>query len=789
MSKKSKKGIVLLASLLTFSSLAAASLVSCGDQQLTETLTALTISNKAELQAEWRVADADRQVSITADPETFDVAAALDEGTLTVTSSNTSVVSVMGRYLHAVAEGSATITVKYGDVKDTVELTVLPRIEMETVKIEEALNASKGDVKAVKGKILQVSSRGFFVGDDTGIIYVYNTLSDVYEIGDTVNVQGAVDEYGGIKQLTSTSYKIEESSTAIDLTLTFREYTGAELDKLSNAELGKAFPAKITVTVVVDSETDNRLDPGQFLYTMEGFSDTTCLYTGYLNADHLAITGENGIGNRFTMEGLFAGVGSHGSYSKRLNFYPITITEEETIPVEEVTLKADKTTLKVKERTKLSASFTPAEAIASITYEVTEGSDVVSIDGNILSALKTGTATIVAKAGGVTSTPVTITVTDETLEPVSINEVKEAKTGDLVYVKAKYVSTFTSNGTYFADGANGLYVYGYTKALDATKTYLISGEVDIYSGLFQVTDATIEETTEYTVSDPVVTTLTSLDGITGKNAGDTVKLTGKVKETIEGDNYGNAHFTLTFGEGETAKDISVRADSRYEASYICEALVGTEAGTEVTVTAHVSYYKNGLSTLPTDSDGMQLQKIEALVIGGEEVTEPVEPGPGGDDPIPEGTAIAYDFSEIALNEISKFDKDTLAAYLTSTNGDLVTTITSNSAVYAGDSSEGQTELKGLKFGKSKGNGELTFTFSVDIVGVRLKGTQYKTYTSDLAVNGSYKDLNVAQGNTPETLEWGIEATKTITVGTSGRQVEKNYNNRAWLLGVEFIIAE
>ena len=154
MSKKSKKGIVLLASLLTFSSLAAASLVSCGDQQLTETLTALTISNKAELQAEWRVADADRQVSITADPETFDIAAALDEGTLTVTSSNTSVVSVMGRYLHAVAEGSATITVKYGDVKDTVELTVLPRIEMDTVKIEEALNASKGEVKAVQGKIL-----------------------------------------------------------------------------------------------------------------------------------------------------------------------------------------------------------------------------------------------------------------------------------------------------------------------------------------------------------------------------------------------------------------------------------------------------------------------------------------------------------------------------------------------------------------------------------------------------------------------------------------------------------
>lgn len=70
-----------------------------------------------------------------------------------------------------------------------------------------------------------------------------------------------------------------------------------------------------------------------------------------------------------------------------------------------------------------------------------------------------------------------------------------------------------------------------------------------------------------------------------------------------------------------------------------------------------------------------------------------------------------------------FNKDTLASYLTSSNGDLVASIESNGAVYAGDNT--QKEFNGIKLGKGSGNGELTFTFTADIVGVRLKGTQYK----------------------------------------------------------------
>lgn len=788
MSKKSKKSIVLLASLLTFGSLSAASLVSCGDQPTEPIieLTSLTIANKDALTAEWRVADSDRQVSITADPATFDISKALDEGTLTITSSNSGVVTVMGRYLHAVAAGETTITVQCGEIKDSVNITVLPRVEMTTVTVAEALAAKKGAVVAVKGEVVQISSKGFFVADTSGIIYVYNALDETYKLGDTVNVQGAIDEYSHIKQLTSTDYKIEESSTEVDAGLVFTDYTGEQLEKLSTADISKSFPAKVTVTVVADSTNDDKLKDGQVLFSCAGLADTTIIYSGYLNNDHLTQIGENPLGKRFTIEGIFGGYSTHNTYTKRLNLYPVTITQAETIEVEEVQLTADLTTLKIDQKAELSVKILPADAFGTATIEVKSGSDFVTVDGTTVTGKAAGTAVLVAKVGDVVSADLTITVLDEVYVPDTIANVKStANVNDNVYIKARYVSTMKNTnvyGSYFADGKDGLLVYGLDGSkLNTNDTYLITGKVDRYNGSFQVKEASVVATTEYTVGDPVVTEVPDLSTLNGLNGGDTIKVSGTVAEDITADSYGNTHFDLTVN----GKTLEVRGDSRYEASLYTNALNGVKAGTAVEVVAHVGFY-NSSEEWPNYTTGLQLQKIESLTIDGTVVGEE-EPGTGGETPIPDGTAVAYDFSTMAYADSFTFNKDTLANYLTTSNGDLVASIESNGAVYAGDNT--QQEFNGIKLGKSKGNGELTFTFTVDIVGVRLKGTQYKTYTSDLAVNGDYKDLSVAQGGTPELLEWTFEATKTLLVGSSGRQVGKNYNNRSWLMYAEFILAE
>ena len=643
MSKKSKKSIVLLASLLTFGSLSAASLVSCGDQPTEPIieLTSLTIANKDALTAEWRVADSDRQVSITADPATFDISKALDEGTLTITSSNSGVVTVMGRYLHAVAAGETTITVQCGEIKDSVNITVLPRVEMTTVTVAEALASNKDDVVTVKGEVVQVSSSGFFVADTTGIIYVYKALDAAYELGDTVNVKGAISEYSHIKQISSTDYKIEESSTPVDAGLVFEEYTGEELETLSTADISKSFPAKVTVTVVADHTIDDKLDEGQVFFSCSGLADTTIIYSGYLNDEHLAQIGENPLGKRFTIEGIFGGYSTHNTYTKRLNLYPVTITEEERIEVEEVQLTADLTTLKIDQKAELSVKILPADAFGTATIEVKSGSDFVTVDGTTVTGKAAGTAVLVAKVGDVVSADLTITVLDEVYVPDTIANVKStAKVNDNVYIKARYVSTMKNTnvyGSYFADGKDGLLVYGFDGSkLNANETYLITGKVDIYNGAFQVKEASVVATEEYTVSDPVVTEVSDLTTLKGVNGGDTIKVSGTVAKDITADKYGNTHFDLTVN-GTT---VEVRADARYESSLYTEALNGVKAGTAVELVAHVSFYNS--NGMPTDSTGLQLQKIESLTLDGTVVGEE-EP-----DPVPVGDALVITADKLGL---------------------------------------------------------------------------------------------------------------------------------------------
>lgn len=193
-------------------------------------------------------------------------------------------------------------------------------------------------------------------------------------------------------------------------------------------------------------------------------------------------------------------------------------------------------------------------------------------------------------------------------------------------------------GSYFADGKDGLLVYGFDDSkLNTNDTYLITGKVDRYNGSFQVKEASVVATTEYTVGDPVVTEVTDLSTLNGLNGGDTIKVSGTVAEDITADSHGNTHFDLTVN----GKTLEVRGDSRYEASLYTNALNGVKAGTAVEVVAHVAFF-NSSEEWPNYTKGLQLQKIESLTIDGTVVGEE-EPGTGGETPIPDGTAVAYDF--------------------------------------------------------------------------------------------------------------------------------------------------
>ena len=83
----------------------------------------VTISNKEALANDWHLEDEDRTMNITLDPA-GNVTSLINSGALTITSSDATVISVSGKVLKALKQGSATITVAYGGKSDSVTIEV-----------------------------------------------------------------------------------------------------------------------------------------------------------------------------------------------------------------------------------------------------------------------------------------------------------------------------------------------------------------------------------------------------------------------------------------------------------------------------------------------------------------------------------------------------------------------------------------------------------------------------------------------------------------------------------------
>ncbi|MDY6101360.1 MAG: Ig-like domain-containing protein, partial [Candidatus Enteromonas sp.] len=90
-----------------------------------DVVNSISITNKEELQAAWAVESANRTLSIAVDPA-GNINLLINQGKITIVSSNPEVVRVTGRVLSAISAGTAKITVTYGDKSDSVDLTVSP---------------------------------------------------------------------------------------------------------------------------------------------------------------------------------------------------------------------------------------------------------------------------------------------------------------------------------------------------------------------------------------------------------------------------------------------------------------------------------------------------------------------------------------------------------------------------------------------------------------------------------------------------------------------------------------
>lgn len=271
MSKKRFGGFVL-ASALVLSAVTVVGLASCGSTEKAETITAIAISNKSTLQAAWKVGEASRSIEATITGSQKNFSQLVSEGTVTITSSDASVVKVEGVTLTPLKDGKVTITVASGELKDTVEITIAKAQE----KVTSVSITNKETIAA-----------DFHVGDEdrtltittNPVINIPTALSSgrltITATGDAVTVTG--NKIKAVKEGTSKiTVKCDDVKDEFDITVLpervveLKSIKELEKDAATNIpNAGKYYKTNYKTKGVVVSTNDNNVDT--IIYDGESF--------------------------------------------------------------------------------------------------------------------------------------------------------------------------------------------------------------------------------------------------------------------------------------------------------------------------------------------------------------------------------------------------------------------------------------------------------------------------------------------------------------------------------------
>ena len=139
-------------------------LVACGEQQDKEKpVTGISISNKEELQAAWKVGETNRQLLFTFEGSEVNAGQAIKDGKLKVVSSDVNVVSTLGSYVSAVGAGSATITATYTNSEDLGGESFSDSFTLTVTENDSEKEVVEATIKEFKAVEIPTDSEGSLV--------------------------------------------------------------------------------------------------------------------------------------------------------------------------------------------------------------------------------------------------------------------------------------------------------------------------------------------------------------------------------------------------------------------------------------------------------------------------------------------------------------------------------------------------------------------------------------------------------------------------------------------------
>ena len=253
-------------------------------------LTKIAIGNKKELNAKWAVGDATRTLNINYTPHNYYND---DNTTVTVSSSNTSAITVSGKTLTAVGVGTSTITVTYGTgenaLTDSVEITVVrPDITSVTITNKDDFTADWQINSGTKSLTISLAPAEYYSLADVEVVSSDSNIVSVNKTNDAVTLtavsggEATITVKVGSRQDSVTINVVRPALTS--LSITSEKTLNWTLDGNNSATISVSFdPAEYysAVDVTVTASGDNIVTTDGLTITANGNVGTATITVAY----------------------------------------------------------------------------------------------------------------------------------------------------------------------------------------------------------------------------------------------------------------------------------------------------------------------------------------------------------------------------------------------------------------------------------------------------------------------------------------------------------------------------
>lgn len=479
-----KKGLLLSVALLTV-----VGMVSCGnkpgtsggDTSVSESSQyTVTISNKEALTATWHVGEENRTLEIATEPR-VNVNQALADGSMTVVSSDPSVLSVSGKVLTAVAAGSATVTVTYEGASDTVTVEVLaketpitrwgtshlgteedPFTSDDAVKVAEAVGETattekyyvKGEVSSFRDAPSSYGNVSYLLKSATGgkefLVYRVklgengDSVTDEHIwVGGTATAYVSIVNYKGTTPESSSGYLVkcegEKPRDPVTINATVAEAIQACKDTGENkvsydkyAVTGYIVAKDAQSFYMSDTKGAAEIDKAN-QFQVYNYASVTGV-----NADEMVIDAKVKV--TATVTYYKSSTSDNYAYETK-NIDSIEVLDSALVAATGLSL-GEAFELEVGATKTLTPTFAPENAKAETLTWATDNAEVATVANGKVTAVAVGTATITATSENGLTASVAVTV-----KAASDHSGEESKTATMALGTKAYDAVVSVNGT------------------------------------------------------------------------------------------------------------------------------------------------------------------------------------------------------------------------------------------------------------------------------------------------------------------------------------------------------